>query len=119
MKCIYFISKSFKLGNDILKQAGFMTEEGSIKSSTGIHPLVSSAANYIASYYANQTLSRSIIIAKGVRDLENFNDSITRDSDFSKESVSVYKAIRNTRSIMLSNPPKELENKFIEKAKMD
>ena len=109
----------FALGNDILKKAGFMNEDGSIKSSTDTHILVSSAANYIASFYAKQSMPRSGMIAWGSRDLKKFNDSILHDSDFSKESVSVSKAVRNTRSIMLGNPPKELKNKFIENAKRD
>ncbi len=106
----------FELGQDILKKAGYADENGSLNDSSVIHVLVSPAADYIASFYAKQSMPRSGMIAWGARDIKKFNNLIIQDSDFSKENVT--KAVKNTRSIMLGNPPDELKNNFIEKVKL-
>lgn len=102
----------FKLGNEILKRAGYMSEQGTMKMED--HPLISSAVNYIAAFYAKQHMPRNGMIVWGTRDLKKFVSELGDDYENDEK---LYNSVRNVRSIMLGNPPGDLKNSFIEKIK--
>lgn len=102
----------FKLGNEILKKAGYMSEQGTMKMED--HPLISTAVNYIAAFYAKQHMPRNGMIVWGTRDLKKFVSELGDDYENDEK---LYNSVRNVRSIMLGNPPGDLKNSFIEKIK--
>ena len=102
----------FKLGNEILKRAGYMSEQGTLKMED--HPLISTAVNYIAAFYAKQHMPRNGMIVWGTRDLKKFVSELGDDYENDEK---LYNSVRNVRSIMLGNPPGDLKNSFIEKIK--
>ena len=89
-----------------------MSEQGTMKMED--HPLISSAVNYIAAFYAKQHMPRNGMIVWGTRDLKKFVSELGDDYENDEK---LYNSVRNVRSIMLGNPPGDLKNSFIEKIK--
>lgn len=103
-----------ELKTAILKKADLIYDDGDPKGEIAKYNLsdafvVICAANYIAAFYAKQSMPKNGMIAWGVRDIKSF---VNRFNNGGADA-----AIKGTRSVMVGKPPKDLENQYIERVK--
>lgn len=103
-----------ELKTAILKKADLIYDDGDPKGEIAKYNLsdafvVIGAANYIAAFYAKQSMPKNGMIAWGVRDIKSF---VNRFNNGGADA-----AIRGTRSVLVGKPPKDLENQYIERVK--
>jgi hypothetical protein len=97
------------LAAQIEKKAGFLDDE--LNELPGNNVLITPAADYIASFYAAQSMPKNGMIAWGARDLKSFAARL--------EQMEPEEAVENTRSIMVAKPSEDLKYKFFEEIKAD
>ena len=100
------------LVDKIIEKAGYVYD---------IDDYVTSAAYYIADFYSKQSMPINGMVMWGSRDLQKFkkmcDQSIQTANSSDEVNACEYKAVTNTRSIMLGNPGRKAQ--WIEEIKAE